>query len=147
GHIGPFETGKGTHADVIKLCEQKSIDEMTATDCELWIIDCFFRDLESRWSRAQESITASPVEFRLCFLRACDEIRQIKAEQIVALDHVRIPLLDDRSQALERRAFRFLDIFWIDKQQFFATSVIRERNAHDVIAMPGVTDPGYSILE
>ena len=65
----------------------------------------------------------------------------------MAFDHVRIPLLDDGGQALQPHAFRFIDIFWIDKQQFFPTSVIRERDAHDVIAMPGVTDPGYSVFE
>jgi hypothetical protein len=50
GDVGPLETGKRTHADVIKLRQQKSIDEVATTDRELWIIDCFFRNLESRWS-------------------------------------------------------------------------------------------------
>src|SRR5439155_9441009 len=94
GDFGALETGQGTHTDIVKLREQKSIDEMAATDCELRIIDGFFRDLKSRRSRAQESIAASPIKFCFCLLRARHQIRQIEAEQFVTLDHVRIALVD-----------------------------------------------------
>src|SRR5580704_13427794 len=116
GDIGPFETGKRTHADIVKLREQKSIDEVAAADCELWIIDCFFGDSESRRTRTQESVTASPIEFCFRLLRACDQIWQIKTEEIVAFDHIRIPFFNNRGQSLQCRVFRFLDIFWIDNQ-------------------------------
>ena len=46
GDVGPFETGKGTHADIIKLRQQKSVDEVAASDRELGVINCFLRDLE-----------------------------------------------------------------------------------------------------
>ena len=47
GDIGPFETSEGTHADIVKLREQKSVNEVAAANRELGIIDCFLRDLES----------------------------------------------------------------------------------------------------
>ncbi len=46
-HIGAFETGQGSQTDIVKLREQKSVDEMPAIDGELRIIDCLFRDLQS----------------------------------------------------------------------------------------------------
>src|SRR5882724_2517193 len=95
GDIGPFEACEGTHSNIVKLREQECVDEMAAADCELRIINCFFRNLESRWSRAQKSIAASPVEFRFRLLRACDQIWQIKTEQVVAFDDVRISFFDE----------------------------------------------------
>src|SRR5207248_5517669 len=65
------------------------------------------------------------------------------AEQIVAFDHIRISLFDGGGQALQRVVFRFLHIFGIDNEQFFPTGVVREGNAHDMIAPAGVTDSGY----
>src|SRR5215471_10185481 len=47
-HIDAIETGKRAHADVVKLREQKCIDEVPAIDVELRLIDGFLRDLKSR---------------------------------------------------------------------------------------------------
>ena len=80
-HIDPLEAGQAAHPDVVKLREQKRVDEMPAIDGELRIIDRLLRDLESRRTRAQESAAASPIEFHFRFARARDEIRQIEAKQ------------------------------------------------------------------
>ena len=69
------------------------------------------------------------------FLRATDEIRQIEPKQIMTFDHIRIALFDERGESLERVALRFLNVFWIDNDQFFPAGVIRDCNAHDVIAV------------
>ena len=46
GDIRPFEPCERTHADVVKLRQQKCVDEMAAIDRELRIIDSFLRDLQ-----------------------------------------------------------------------------------------------------
>ena len=47
-HIDPLEAGQTAHADVVKLREQKRIDEVPAIDGELRVIDGLFRDLKTR---------------------------------------------------------------------------------------------------
>ena len=106
-HIDPLEAGEATHADIVKLREQKGIDEVPAIDGELWIIDCLLCDLESRWTRAEETAAASPIEFHFRFAGAGDEIRQIEAEKVMAFDHIGVAFPDDRGQALEGGALRF----------------------------------------
>src|SRR6266516_2432742 len=98
--IRPFETGKRTHPDVVKLREQKRINEMPAIDCEFRIIDGLLCDLESRRPRAEKTAAASPVELGFQFLCATDEIRQIEPEQVVTFDHLRISLLNERGESL-----------------------------------------------
>ena len=93
--IGSLETGKRAHADIVKLREQKCVDEMPAFDAELRIIDCLLRDLQSRRPRTQKTAAASPIQFRLRFASARDEKRKIEAKEIVAFDDVRIAFLDN----------------------------------------------------
>ena len=93
--IDAFETGERAHADVVKLREQKCVDEMPAIDRELRIIDRLLRDLESRRTRTQKTAAASPIEFRFRFARARDQIRQIEAKEVVAFDHIGIALFDN----------------------------------------------------
>ena len=85
---------KRAHPDVVKLREQKSVDEMPAIDRELRVIDRLLRDLEPRRARTQEAAAAAPVEFRFRLARPRDEKRQIELEQVVTLDHVRIAFFD-----------------------------------------------------
>src|SRR5207244_1193113 len=131
--IRPFETGKRTHSDIVKLREQKRINEMPAIDCEFRIIDSLLRDLESRRPRAEKTAASSPVEFGFQFLCATDEIRQIEPEQVVTFDHIRIALLDERGKPLQRVSLGFIDAIWIDNDQFFPAGVVRNCNAHDMI--------------
>jgi len=49
--VGAFETGQGAHSNVVKLGEQKCVDEMTAIDREFRVIDRFLRDLQARRAR------------------------------------------------------------------------------------------------
>ena len=68
-HIDPLEAGQRAHPDVVKLREQKGVDEMPAIDGELRIIDRLLRDLEARRPRTQE--TAAPPQSSFVFaLRA-----------------------------------------------------------------------------
>src|ERR1700724_1861056 len=94
-HIDTLEARQRAHADVVKLRKQKCIDEMPAIDAELRVIDRFLRNLEPRRTGPQESTAASPVELRFCLARTSDEIWQIKAEQVVTFDHIRIAFLDE----------------------------------------------------
>src|ERR1043166_108690 len=124
--IGALETGKRTHSDIVKLREQERINEMPAIDCEFRIIDGLLRDLESRWTRAEKTAAASPVELGFQFLCATDEIRQIEPEQVVTFDHIRVALFDQRGESLQRVALRFLDVLRIDNEQFFPAGVVRD---------------------
>ena len=72
--IDALEAGEAAHADIVKLREQKCVDEMPAIDRELRIIDRLFRDLESRRTRAQEAAAAPPIEFQFRLLARGDEI-------------------------------------------------------------------------
>ncbi len=44
--IAPFKAGKAAHPDIVKLREQKSVDEMPSLNRELRVIDRLLRDLE-----------------------------------------------------------------------------------------------------
>ena|SRR5207253_1400569 len=94
--ISPLKPRQRPHSDVVKLREQKCVDEMAAIDRELGIIDCFLRNLEPRRTRAQETTAAAPIEFCFEFLSPRDQIRQIKSKQIVTFDHIGVALLDQR---------------------------------------------------
>ena len=133
--IRSFETGKRTHSDVVKLREQKRINEMPAIDCELRIIDGLLRDLEPRWPRSEKAAATSPIELGFHFFRAGNEQRQMNPKQIMTFDHIRIALFDERSESPKRVSFGFLDVFWIDNDQFFPAGVVRDCNAHDVIVV------------
>src|ERR1044071_2318136 len=133
--ICPFETGKGTHADVVELREQKRIDEVSAIDCELWIIDGLLRDLQPRWARAEKTTATSPVELGFQFLCASHEIRQMSPKQIMTFNHIRVALFDERSESPKRASLRFLDVLWIDNDQFFPAGVVRDCNAHQMIVV------------
>src|SRR5204863_2018760 len=65
GDIDPIEAGETAHADVVKMREQKCVDEVPAIDGELRVIDCLLRDLESRRAGTEKSVATSPVEFDL----------------------------------------------------------------------------------
>ena len=93
-HIGALKTGQRAHPDIVKLREQKRVDEMPAIDRELRIIDRLLRDLQPRRTRTQKPATASPIEFRLRFPGTRDQIRQIETKKIVTFDHVRIAFLN-----------------------------------------------------
>src|SRR5436309_14485573 len=140
--IRPFETCEGTHPDVIELREQKCVDKVTTTDCELRVINRFLCNLKSRRPRAEKTIVAPPIEFGFEFLRPRNEERQMHTKQIVAFDHVRIAFLDKCGESLERVSFRFLNSVWIDNNQFFPAAVVRESDAHDMIVSAGATAPG-----
>ena len=71
----------------------------------------------------------------------------METEQVVAFDDIRIPLLDDCGQALQCSALRFLDVFWINNQQFLPPGAIRKRDAHDVITVAGIGGPGAGISD
>ena len=86
------------------------VHEMPALDGEFRIIDRLLRDLEPRRPRTQKTAAPPPIELCLHLLRACDQIRQIEPEQVVAFDYVRVALFDESRQSLDRRMFRFLDI-------------------------------------
>src|SRR4029453_9783989 len=139
GDICPFEPCERTHADVVKLRQQKCVNEMAAIDRELWIIDGFLRDLQSRWTRAEKTATASPIEFGLQLLRAGDKVGEMNTEQIVALDHIGIAFFDQCGESPERVSFRFFYVVRIDNDQFIPAGVVRERDAHRVIVVAGVT--------
>ncbi len=62
--IDPLEASERAHPDIVKLREQKSIDEMAAIDRELRVIDRFLGDLEPRRTRAEKTAAASPIQFR-----------------------------------------------------------------------------------
>jgi len=46
GDIRALKTSERTHAHIVKLRQQKRIDEMAPIDCELRIIDGFLRNLQ-----------------------------------------------------------------------------------------------------
>src|SRR5262245_13003523 len=92
--ISAFEAGKGTHPDVVKLGQQECVDKVAPLDREFRIIDGFLRDLEPRRPRTQETTTPPPIQFRLRLARPCDKKRQVKLEEVVTFDHVRVALLD-----------------------------------------------------
>ena len=93
--VDAFEAGKRAHTDIVKLREQKCVDEMASFDAELRVIDRLLRDLQSRRPRTQETAATSPIEFRFRFARARDEIGQIEAKEIMTFDDVGIALLDN----------------------------------------------------
>ena len=80
GDIGAFESRKRTHPDVVKLRQQKCIDEMASIDAELRVIDGLLRDLQSRRTRSEKATAPSPVEFGFQFLRTRDELREMNAK-------------------------------------------------------------------
>ena len=131
--IAPLEAGKRTHPDVVELREQEGVDKMPAIDAELRIIDRLLRDLEPRRARAEKTATPSPIQFRFRLARPGDEKRQIELEEVVALDHVGIALFDQARQALDRGMLRLFDRSRINAYQFLPISVIRDRNAGDMI--------------
>src|SRR5262249_26784436 len=133
--ISPFEACKRTHPHVVKLRQQKRINEVPAIDCKLRIIDGLLRDLESRRPRAEKTATASPVELGFELLCATNEIREMNPKQIMTFDHIRVALLNERGEPLERITLGFLNVFWINDDQFFPAGVVRDCNAHDVIAV------------
>ena len=92
--IDPLEAGQAAHPDIVKLREQKGVDEMPAIDRELRIIDRLLRDLEPRRTRTEEAAASSPIEFHFRLARARDQIRQIEAKEVVTFDHIRIAFLD-----------------------------------------------------
>src|SRR6266481_8074563 len=61
----------------------------------------------------------------------------------MAFDNVRITFLDKCGESLERVSFGFLNVVWIDNNQFFPAAVVRESDAHEMIVPAGVTAPGY----
>ena len=95
--IDPLEAGQRAHPDIVKLREQKCVDEMPAIDGELRIIDRLLRDLEPRRARAEKTAAPAPIEFHLRLARAGDQIRQIEAKEVMTFDHIRIAFLDQSS--------------------------------------------------
>ena len=110
GDVDPLEARQAAHADVVKLREQKRVDEMPAIDGEFRVVDRLLRDLEPGRARAEEAAAPSPIQLHFRLARAGDQIRQVEAKQIMAFDHIGIAFLDDGGEALERGALRFLDL-------------------------------------
>src|ERR1700730_9641540 len=133
--IGSLKAGERAHADIVDLREQERVDEVPALHGELRIIDRLLRDLEPRRPRTQKTAAPPPIELRFHLLRACDQIRQIEPEQVVAFDYVRVALFDNTRQSLNGRMLRFLDVFWIDHDEFFPPGIVRERDAHEAIIL------------
>src|ERR1700747_1386448 len=107
GDNRPFEPCERAHPDVVKLRQQKRIDEMPAIDGELRVINGFLRDLQSRGTRAEKAAASSPIEFGLQLLRPGDKQRQMDTEQIVAFDYVRIAFFDECGESPEHISFGF----------------------------------------
>ena len=95
--IHPLEARERAHANIVELREQKRVDEMAAIDLELWIIDGFLGDLQTRWARAKKSAASSPIQFHFHFARPRHQIGQIKPEKIVSFDYVWIAFLNNCS--------------------------------------------------
>src|SRR5207253_5465834 len=129
--VNALETAKGAHADVIELGEKKSIDEVASIDLELWIIDGFLRDLQTRRAPAQESATAPPIQLHFGFPGPRHQIGQIKPEKIVPFDYVRIALLNNCCELFERVTFGLLSILGIDYDELLPSAVIRQGDAGD----------------
>src|SRR5205814_3954031 len=112
--IHSLEAGEGAHADIVELCEQKRVDEMTAIDLELWIIDGFLGNLQARWARAKKSATPAPIQFHFHLACPRHQIGQIKPEKIVSFDYIGIAFLNNCVDLFERLVFRFLRLRLID---------------------------------
>ena len=84
---------------------------MAAIDLELWIIDGFLRDLQTRRARAKKSAAPPPIQFHFRFARPRHQIGQIKPEKIVPFDYVRIAFLNNCRELFERVMFGLLSAF------------------------------------
>src|SRR6478672_2165048 len=93
--IHPLEARERAHANIVELREQKGVDEVAAIDLELWIIDGFLGDLQTRWTGAKKSAAPAPIQFRFRFARSRHQIRQIKPKKIVSLDNIGVALLNN----------------------------------------------------
>src|SRR5690349_7974493 len=122
--IHPLEARERAHANIVKLREQKSVDEMATIDLELWIIDSFLGDLQSRRARAKKSAAPAPVQFHLRLARPGHQVRQIKAEKIVSFDYIGIALLNNCRELFDRIVFRFLRFRRIDDNEFLPAAVV-----------------------
>ena len=65
----------------------------------------------------------------------------------MTLDHIGIALFDHGRELFKRISFRFLNVLWIDNQQFLPARIVGERDAHDVIARSCVRDAGDRVDE
>ena len=61
----------------------------------------------------------------------------------MAFDYIRIAFFDKCGESPERVSLGFFYVVRIDNNQFFPAGVVRERDAHDVIVVAGVTASGY----
>src|SRR5437763_12842730 len=93
--IRPLEARERAHANIVELREQKRVDEMAAIDLELWIIDGFLGDLQTRWARAKKSAAPAPIQFDFRFSPSRHQIGEIKPEKIVSFDYMWIALLNN----------------------------------------------------
>src|SRR5690242_16665838 len=146
GNIATLETGQRSQPDVVKLREQKGVDEMAAVDREFWIINRLLGDLKARGSRSQESAASPPIELGFQFLRARHEIGEMNAKEIMTFDDVRIAFFDQRSEPLNRGVLGVRQLFRINNDQFFPTGVVRNGDACNVIAVAGIGDPGAGTI-
>ncbi len=48
----------------------------------------------------------------------------MNAEQIVTFDHIRIAFLYDRREPLQRVSLGFLEIVWVDNDQFLPAAIV-----------------------
>ena len=131
--IHPLEARERAHANIVELREQKRVDEMAAIDLELWIIDGFLGDLQTRWARAKKSAASPPIQFHFHFARPRHQIGQIKPEKIVSFDYVWIAFLNNCRELFERVMFGFLPLYGIDHDELFPAAVIGQGDAGDWI--------------
>ncbi len=140
--IDPLEAGEAPHPDIVKLREQKSVDEMPSIHGELRVIDRFLGDLEPRRARTQEPAAPPPIEFNLRLAGSRNEERQIEPEEVMALDYVGIALLDQGGQPLQSGALRLVRVGGIDDEQLFPAGVVGKRDAHQTLGRAGILNPG-----
>src|SRR5688572_9021686 len=100
GDIDPVKTRQTAHSDVVKLREEKGVNEVPAIDGKLRVIDCLLRDLKTGGARAQKPSAASPIQLHLRLAGAGHQIRQIEAKKVVAFDHIGVAFLNDGCEAL-----------------------------------------------
>src|SRR4051812_16285078 len=100
---------------------------MTAVGGELWIIDCFFGDLEARWTRSEKAAAPAPIQFHLGLSGTRHKERQSEPKKVVPLDHVRVALLNRGSELLQRRVLGFLRRRGINHDQLFPSRVVGKR--------------------
>ena len=143
--IDPLEAGKRTHADIVKLREQKRVHEVAAIDRELRIINGLLGDLQPRRARPQETAASSPIEFCFQLFGARNQIWQSRTETNRAL----------RSRPGSRSLIRLVSrliaacsdsstFFGSTTNQLLPARIIGKRDPHDDGRSSSGRGPGHA---